>query len=424
MAASNPRAAPANSCRVVTAGGSLGGLHAALCLRDVGCEVEVFERSAQELASRGAGIVLQPATVRYFETHGVVRVEDISVPSRWLRYLDRDGSVIYEEASAFRFTAWNTLYRSFLGLFGPNRYHLGEALAAFAQDEDGVTVQFDSGRQERCDLLVCADGIASTGRRVLLPDVEPIYAGYVGWRGLVEEREAPRAIFDQFHEAFTYFQMPDSQILAYPVPSPDGEITPGRRLVNWVWYRNVAPGEELNALMTDRHGQPRPASMPPGYVQDRFVAELRQTAERRLPPVFARLVQDTREPFIQPIVDVEVPRMAFGRVCLIGDAAFAARPHAAAGTAKAAANGWALAEALQDVSRDVPAALRRWEPTERELGRELVRRAREMGDKSQRYGTWKPGDPALKLGLLPGATRPGVPTSAPGADQRKHVGHE
>ena len=38
--------------------------------------------------------------------------------------------------------------------------------------------------------------------------------------------------------------------------------------------------------------------------------------------------------------------MAFGRVCLIGDAAFAVRPHAAAGTAKAADDGWALAEEL------------------------------------------------------------------------------
>jgi 2,6-dihydroxypyridine 3-monooxygenase len=118
MAGKGGRGPAGEPSRVVIAGGSLGGLHAALCLRDAGCDVQVFERSAQELASRGAGIVLQPATVRYFETHGIVRVEDISVPSTWLRYLDRDGSVLYEEASTFRFTAWNTLYRSFLGSWG------------------------------------------------------------------------------------------------------------------------------------------------------------------------------------------------------------------------------------------------------------------------------------------------------------------
>ena len=46
-----------------------------------------------------------------------------------------------------------------------------------------------------------------------------------------------------------------------------------------------------------------------------------------------------------------------GRVALIGDAACAARPHAAAGTAKAAADGWALAAALGEAGGDIRAAL-------------------------------------------------------------------
>jgi 2,6-dihydroxypyridine 3-monooxygenase len=63
----------------------------------------------------------------------------------------------------------------------------------------------------------------------------------------------------------------------------------------------------------------------------------------RLAPPLAEVVTHVAEPFIQAIYDIEVSRMAFGRICLIGDAAFAVRPHAAAGTAKAAADGWALA---------------------------------------------------------------------------------
>ena len=51
--------------RVAVVGGSLGGLTAALVLRDLGCEVDVFERSAAELESRGAGIVVLDATIRY-----------------------------------------------------------------------------------------------------------------------------------------------------------------------------------------------------------------------------------------------------------------------------------------------------------------------------------------------------------------------
>ena len=52
--------------RVGVVGGSLGGLTAALVLRDLGCDVEVFERSIAELESRGAGIVVLDETIRYF----------------------------------------------------------------------------------------------------------------------------------------------------------------------------------------------------------------------------------------------------------------------------------------------------------------------------------------------------------------------
>ena len=61
--------------------------------------------------------------------------------------------------------------------------------------------------------------------------------------------------------------------------------------------------------------------------------------------------------------------MAFGRVCLIGDAAFALRPHAAAGTAKAAADAWALAETLATTQGDLQAALPRWERHQLAVGR-------------------------------------------------------
>jgi 2,6-dihydroxypyridine 3-monooxygenase len=102
---------------------------------------------------------------------------------------------------------------------------------------------------------------------------------------------------------------------------------------------------------------------------------------------------------VQVVCDIAVPRMAFGRVCLIGDAAFAVRPHAAAGTAKAAADGWALAAELTAAGGDVPAALARWEPGQLALGRSLLTRCREIGDSSQFGGTFRPGDRRLIFGL-------------------------
>src|SRR5438105_1066649 len=377
--------------RAVVIGGSVGGLTAALVLRDLGWDVHVFERSASTLTGRGAGIVVQPATVRYFLEKRVVELDGVSTSVRCLQYLRRDGRLAHEEPWSYRFTAWNTLYRTLLGCLEPERYRLGEALVGFHQDAREVCVRLSSGRRPLCDLLVCADGASSTARGLLLPRARPVYAGYVGWRGTVPEAELSTAFLPSAWEAILYHLMPDSHILAYPIPAVDGSVELGRRLVNFVWYRNVMEGPELEQLMTDREGVRRDTSMPPGAVRERFVTELRRGAEDLLPPVLAEVVVKTPEPFVQPIVDVEVPRMAFGRACLLGDAAFVARPHAAAGTAKAAADAWALGEAMAGDAADVPAALARWEVGQLALGRQLVARVRDLGSRSQFEGGWHPG---------------------------------
>jgi 2,6-dihydroxypyridine 3-monooxygenase len=117
-----------------------------------------------------------------------------------------------------------------------------------------------------------------------------------------------------------------------------------------------------------------------------------------LPPPLAEIIHATPEPFIQAIVDLEVPHMAFGRICLIGDAAFVARPHAAAGTAKAAEDAWTLSTAMRAAGGNVAAALRKWEPGQLQLGQSLVARTREAGRRSQFESTWRVGDP-LPFGL-------------------------
>jgi 2,6-dihydroxypyridine 3-monooxygenase len=138
--------------------------------------------------------------------------------------------------------------------------------------------------------------------------------------------------------------------------------------------------------------------VPPGSASERHVAEMRAVARARLPPPIARVVDSTAQPFLQVVYDIEVPRMAFGRVCLIGDAAFVVRPHAAAGTAKAAADAWALAASIQREGH-VLSALARWEPAQLALGAQLLERTRRIGRRSQLDGTWVPGDPELIFSL-------------------------
>jgi 2,6-dihydroxypyridine 3-monooxygenase len=383
---------------VAIAGGSLGGLTAGLCLRDLGLEVTVYERSSAELQQRGAGIGFLPAAYRYLVERAGVALDEISVVTGHIRYLSRPGAVVHDLDQTYRFSSWNTVYRELLRSFGRERYLLGHEVQGFAQDGDGVTVEMAEGATLRTALLVGADGVGSRFRAELLPDVHPRYAGYVAWRGMVPEAELEADDLALLGDAITYFVYANSHILVYPIPGPDGSVEPGHRLINFVWYRNYLPGGDLDDLMTDAAGVTHEISLPPGAPRPEHAAELRATARARLPPALARVIEAVDAPFIQAIFDVEVPRMAFGRVCLIGDAAWVARPHAAAGTAKAAADAWTLAEALGRHD-DVPAALAAWEPGQLALGRQLLDRTRRIGARSQVTGDWRPGDPELIFGL-------------------------
>ncbi|HYM57876.1 MAG TPA: FAD binding domain-containing protein [Solirubrobacteraceae bacterium] len=383
--------------RVAVMGGSLGGLTAALVLRDSGCEVDVYERSSAPLRDRGAGIVLHPATVRYLVERGVRDSGEIGVAARVLRYLGPDGEVASEQPCRYRFTSYYALYEDLLACFDAERYHLAREVTGFDAGEEGVAVRLGDDARAQADLLVCADGVRSSARARLLPDVEPAYAGYVGWRGALRESELGCAAFDALGGAITYHVLANSHVLTYPIPGVDGGVT-DERMLNWLWYCNVPDGEPLDGLLTDREGVRRSASVPPGHVQERHLASLRADAAARLPGPLAEVVAATDHPFVQTVFDVEVPRMAFGRVCLIGDAAFALRPHVAAGTAKAAEDGWRLADAMAACGHDVLAALRRWEPGQLALGRSALGRTRDAGERSQFRSTWRVGDP-LPFGL-------------------------
>ena len=84
------------------------------------------------------------------------------------------------------------------------------------------------------------------------------------------------------------------------------------------------------------------------------------------------------QPFLQPIYDLKVPRMAFGRVALLGDAAFVARPHVGAGVAKAAEDAIALGDAL-DANGDVEPGLKQFESSRLRAGERVIARARHLG---------------------------------------------
>lgn len=356
--------------RAVIVGGSLSGLFTATTLRQAGWDVDVFELSPNELDSRGGGIVLQPDVLAAFRFGGVALPERLGVESGNRIYLDRDDNLIEQFYMPQTQTSWNLLYTTMKQALPAESLHAGEAFTGFDTEGEQVVAHFATGRSERADLLIGADGARSSVRHVLLPEVVPSYAGYVAWRGLVPENALPQQAADVLRDRFTFQQGPGHSALGYLVPGEDGSTTSGERRWNWVWYRKQTR-DELDQLLVDRDGKQRTFSMPPGATKEVDIDVLRAASGSLLAPAFQALVASTQEPFVQAIQDLRVPRMVFGRVILLGDAAFVPRPHTAGSTAKAAANALALATTLASTPHTGAAldgALARWERAQLQLG--------------------------------------------------------
>ena len=380
-------------------GGSIGGLTAACLLRDRGiAEVEVFERSHSELEQRGAGIgFLEPAS-RYLKTFGKIDLDDISVKTHKIRYLDRQNDITFEKGHTYRFSSWTTVYKLLLRSFDSHSYKLGQELVDWENGSKAVTAKFKNGESATFDLMICADGVGSDSRKKLLPNVLSNYSGYVAWRGMVSESDLDQKLRERLSEAITYYVFANSHILVYPIPSLDGSVKKGERLINFVWYRNYAEGSELSDLLTGEDGKYRSISVPPGLLKEHHVLEAKAVAKARMPRDIANLVDATQNPFIQVVYDVSVDKMVFQRICLLGDAAFVARPHAAAGSAKAAEDGWQLANLLEK-QKDIDKSLKMWESMQLRLGKDLIKRTRLIGDRSQVYNNWNPKEKRFLFGL-------------------------
>ncbi len=106
---------------------------------------------------------------------------------------------------------------------------------------------------------------------------------------------------------------------------------------------------------------------------------MKADARALLAPPIVDVIESADQPFFQPIYDLASPQVVIGRVALLGDAAFVARPHVGAGVTKAALDAICLAEAIREAGDDLAAALARYDRERRLLGDWLVARGRGMG---------------------------------------------
>ena len=359
--------------------------------------MHVYERVPNDLASRGAGIGTHAELLSVLRRLGIEMEERLGAQVGERVCLDREGRLVHRVPWGHIMSGWANVYRPLKERFPATRYHFGKGFTRFEEHGNEIVACFEDGSRAHADLLIGADGLRSAVRGQLFPGLEPAYAGYVAWRALVDERALPEELRRRLGNTY-WFGLPQGEmIVAYPVPARDG--APGHRDWNIVWYRPIVGDEALRDLCTDANGRHHGPSIPPPLVRPEVTAALKRDARELLAPLLAELVERS-QPFFQAIFDVESPQLALGRVCVLGDAAFVARPHVGMGVTKAALDALCLCRSIEISHGETDAALERYDRLRGEFGRRCVARARRLG------------------AYIEARARPGQPWSAEQLDQR------
>ena len=378
--------------RVLVVGGSLGGLMAANLMVRAGLDVALLEKSTSSLDGRGAGIVTHLPLQNALKRCGVPADTSLGISIENRVVLDLQGRTIAHALMPQVLTSWSRLYSLLVAAFPAERYLRGASLKNLTQNANGVKVTCEDGTSYEADVLVASDGIRSTVRADLAPQIQAEYAGYVAWRGVCDESVLSNFTLETLFETFGFGLTAGEQIIGYPVAGQGNSVTKGQRRYNFVWYRPAPDNGVLQDLMTDADGLHHAMGLPPNKVSWRQVAAARQAARELLAPQFAEILEKTPQPFLQPIFDAYSTQLAFGRVALMGDAGFVARPHVGMGVTKAAEDALALCDAL--VSHGTtPDALQAYESKRLGPGQSVVERGRRLGAYMQATAT---GQTALR----------------------------
>jgi 2-polyprenyl-6-methoxyphenol hydroxylase-like FAD-dependent oxidoreductase len=364
--------------RAIIVGGSVGGMLAGNMLVREGWTVEVLERTKGGLEARGAGIVPQRSLLAALKRAGVTVRPDIGIRVTKRVAYDRSGVGFATHPYDQYSTSWSLIYNLLRDAFPAEHFHAGCNVSGIAQSNDSAVAVLDDGRKFEGDLLIGADGMRSTVRQALFPEVQPRYAGYLAWRGMLEERHATAEFIESCFAALNFSFPEGEELIGYPVAGADGAVEAGHRRFNIMWYRPVAPGAELRDMFTGIDGVHYDTGIPPSLVRPELVAAMKEEAHRVFAPMFADVIACMPGMFVQAIYDLESDVMGRGRVAIIGDAAFVARPHCGAGVSKAADDAASLSTALNTSDR-VEDAIRAFSAERTKAGKAAVAWAAHLG---------------------------------------------
>ena len=357
-------------------GGSMAGLFAATALSKKGWDISIHEKVPVPLSGRGAGIATYDELADLvFKATNNNNVLGTTAKSRVS--LDINGKIINSYDYPQVYTSWQYLFSILREQISNDDYFMGDDCIKIEQNEDKAIAFFDNGKKKETDLIIVANGIKSELRTYVDNKAYPQYAGYVGWRGVVNEEEISKKSLETLSNYFIVVLPYNQQIASYPIAGEGkNPFKIGERRINWIWYKPV-PLKKLKEILLGKSGQQFEDGIPPNEIREEIVNDLFKEAEEKLPPQLVELVKITKQPLIQPIFDLQSIKMKNGRVVTIGDAAFTARPHVGMGVTKAAMDAFTLSEYLEDSSNLDD--LDKWEHSRLKESQFIVNRSRKLG---------------------------------------------
>ncbi|MGW5431509.1 FAD-dependent oxidoreductase [Streptomyces sp. NPDC004059] len=319
-----------DATRVLVIGGGIAGTAAALGLHRAGYDVTVYEAHPDTAEDVGAFLTLASNGMRALaELDATDAVTAVGFPLTSLRLLDGDGTElthtplgeVADPALRYRCLRRGELNAALQGEAARRgiRVRHGARLVAVTDGPHGVTARFADGRTAHANLLVGADGLNSTVRRLLTPGVRPRYAGqriFYGYSGTTAASDGTGVIT---------FVRGSETTFGYAV-SPAGQP---------YWFARVST-EPLPAGGS-AHRAPWREELLPLLRKDSTPA--------------ADVVAASQGP-VMVTNATEMPLGAMwhrGRVLLIGDAAHAASPATGQGASMALEDAVVLAKALRDL---------------------------------------------------------------------------
>ncbi|GIJ64472.1 FAD-dependent monooxygenase [Virgisporangium aurantiacum] len=346
--------------RIAVVGGSLTGPTVALLLLQAGFErVSIFEAVPGGCAQTGGLIGVEHSTLDVLDRLGIGQDEFVHHRSEHIMHTRiRPGHAeTIRRVYPGRNTTWTLLHAALAARVPATILRSGlrvTGLHAHHGTHDGSPVlAFVDGATEPADLVVFADGRASTGRALLDPDRHIRYAGYVAHRGTAPATPA-LTDFERFEPC------PGVQFNIAPIP--DG--------ADWTFYLNATPRQYAGMFGAPPHRRP---FVLPRYVSraarehvDRAATDL---AGAGLTGTYAAAVHDTGRRMAVAVADIDPPRQMVwtvgdGYAVLLGDALAPVRPHTARGLNNGIEQAAGLVAALTQVGKygaDLGAALAGWQ---------------------------------------------------------------